>query len=225
MTLQINLDGPTWRVACADRPVTVDPPTVAVTPVPESLVAAYTPVEVAVGGGPAETWVASRPAGQEEWVSVGPVDGAATVVRVPTPYPAGGDVEIAAVTRGPGGRTAYATTVHRLGDEVGPGTEFTAVGNFQRAAGCPSNDSPTCPDTRLTDPDGDGTYTWTSPPLGEGGGYRVRVAVGPDGRELYGESGEVGGDAAGATWFDFGPRPITVSFTPRTRRLDITLNW
>ena len=73
-----------------------------------------------------------------------------------------------------------------------------------------------------TDPDGDGTFTWTSPKL-TGGSYQVRVAAHVSGTETFGAGGYPGADGESVGWFDAGPLPLTISFTPATGALGIDL--
>ncbi len=85
-------------------------------------------------------------------------------------------VDISVVARGIGGALTYATGRSEPGAVVTADTVITAVGDFQDRAGCAVNDDPSCLSTRLTDSDGNGIWTWTSPPLREGS-YSVAVSV------------------------------------------------
>ncbi|WP_182111944.1 MULTISPECIES: pullulanase-type alpha-1,6-glucosidase [unclassified Actinotalea] len=72
------------------------------------------------------------------------------------------------------------------------GPLLTLPGSFQSEAGCPADWSPDCVVTSLQDPDGDGTFTWTSRPL-PAGTYEVKVAHGLTWDENYGAGGAPGG--------------------------------
>ncbi|MFI2103855.1 pullulanase-type alpha-1,6-glucosidase [Isoptericola sp. NPDC019693] len=75
------------------------------------------------------------------------------------------------------------------------GPVVTLAGSFQDQVGCPAAWSPDCLATWLKDPDGDGTYTWTTDELAAGA-YEVKVAHGLSWAENYG----VGGKPDGANY-------------------------
>jgi pullulanase-type alpha-1,6-glucosidase len=72
------------------------------------------------------------------------------------------------------------------------GPIITAPGSFQSELGCPADWSPDCMRPWLQDPDGDGTYTWSSDQL-PAGTYDFKVAHGLSGVENYGAGGAPGG--------------------------------
>jgi pullulanase-type alpha-1,6-glucosidase len=65
---------------------------------------------------------------------------------------------------------------------------ITAPGNFQSELGCPGDWAPDCMRSWLQDPDGDGTYTFTTTQLPPGA-YEVKVAHGLSWAENYGAGG------------------------------------
>jgi pullulanase len=95
----------------------------------------------------------------------------------------------------------------------------TAAGTFQTELGCASDWAPDCLTSQLTDPDGDGTYTWrtTAVPAGT---WAVKATVGASWAENYGADGSPGGAnipftvAAGAA--------ETFSYNSTTHRLTVT---
>jgi pullulanase-type alpha-1,6-glucosidase len=67
-----------------------------------------------------------------------------------------------------------------------------APGSFQSELGCPGDWQPDCLRSWLQDPDGDGTYTFTTSAL-PAGDYEVKVAIGESWDENYGAGGEPNG--------------------------------
>ncbi|HEX2704133.1 MAG TPA: pullulanase-type alpha-1,6-glucosidase [Candidatus Lustribacter sp.] len=65
---------------------------------------------------------------------------------------------------------------------------ITAPGTFQSELGCPADFSPDCMRPWLQDPDGDGTWTWTSDQI-PAGDYELKVAHGLGWGENYGVGG------------------------------------
>ena len=72
------------------------------------------------------------------------------------------------------------------------GDIITAPGSFQTELGCPADWSPDCMKPWLQDPDGDGTYTWSSDQL-PAGTYEFKVAHSLTWDESYGAGGAPGG--------------------------------
>jgi pullulanase-type alpha-1,6-glucosidase len=68
----------------------------------------------------------------------------------------------------------------------------TAAGDFQSELGCPSDWSPDCLRSWLQDPDGDGTFTFTTTAL-PAGDYQVKATVGLSWDVNYGAGGVPGG--------------------------------
>src|SRR5205814_1025198 len=88
----------------------------------------------------------------------------------------------------PGGRVAFVfdPAAHRVYDSVN-GVIVTAPGNYQHAVGC-GDWSPGCLKTLLTDPDGDGVFTWQTraiPP----GVYEAKAALALSWDVNYGAGG------------------------------------
>src|SRR5699024_6004417 len=87
------------------------------------------------------------------------------------------------------------------------GPIVTLPGSFQKEAGCTGDWQPDCMATWMHDPDGDGTYEWSTAELSTGS-YEVKVAHGRSWDENYGAEG-VGRHSA--HWLD----AITIAW-PRT---------
>ena len=68
------------------------------------------------------------------------------------------------------------------------GPIVTVPGSFQSELGCPGDWAPDCMRPWLTDPDGDGTYTWSTSEIGAGS-YEAKVAHGLSWDESYGAGG------------------------------------
>jgi pullulanase-type alpha-1,6-glucosidase len=68
----------------------------------------------------------------------------------------------------------------------------TAAGDFQSELGCPSDWSPDCLRSWLQDPDGDGSYTFTTTAL-PAGDYQVKATIGLTWDVNYGAGGVPGG--------------------------------
>ncbi len=76
------------------------------------------------------------------------------------------------------------------------GPIVTAAGDFQSELGCPADWSPDCLRSWLQDPDGDGTYTFTTDAL-PAGSYATKVTHGQTWDENYGAGGAPGGGDIG----------------------------
>lgn len=92
-------------------------------------------------------------------------------------------------------------------DSEGVDKVYVAAGSFQSQAGCPADWSPQCLDTRLTDEDGDGVYTFTVEL--ESGDYAFKVTVNGAWDEQYGDGGAGGADVAFTV---MEPSEVTISF-------------
>jgi glycosidase len=68
------------------------------------------------------------------------------------------------------------------------GPIITAPGSFQSELGCPGDWMPGCMRPWLQDPDGDGTYTWSTDQI-PAGSYEFKVAHGLGWDESYGDGG------------------------------------
>jgi hypothetical protein len=91
-----------------------------------------------------------------------------------------------------GGVTFYYDhgTHYVTSDAQGP--IITAPGSFQSELGCPADWTPDCMRPWLQDPDGDGTYTWSSDQV-PAGTYEFKIAHGLNWDENYGAGGAAGG--------------------------------
>ena len=94
----------------------------------------------------------------------------------------------------PAGKTVSFYYDHRThwvtSDAQGP--IITAPGSFQSKLGCPGDWAPDCMRSWLQDPDGDGTYTWSTDAI-PAGSYEFKVAHGLGWTENYGAGGAPGG--------------------------------
>ena len=98
--------------------------------------------------------------------------------------------------------THYVTT-----DAEGP--IVTAAGSFQDELGCPATGPPSCMAAWLKDPDGDGTFTFTTTRL-PAGSYQVKATHGLSWDENYGAGGAPGGANID---FDVPPDGVQVVFS------------
>lgn len=95
-----------------------------------------------------------------------------------------------------------------------------AAGDFQSELGCPGDWDPSCLRAWLEDPDGNGTYTFTTTAI-PAGDYFTKVAIGESWTENYGQGGAANGSnipftvpAAGAAMtfsYDATSHVLTVS--------------
>ncbi|WP_152187869.1 pullulanase-type alpha-1,6-glucosidase [Georgenia satyanarayanai] len=81
----------------------------------------------------------------------------------------------------------YDPVTHRFANTA-EGPVITLPGSFQSQVGCPGDWQPDCMATWMTDPDGDGTYEWSTTALATGS-YEVKVAHGRSWDENYGADG------------------------------------
>ncbi|GAB6940479.1 pullulanase-type alpha-1,6-glucosidase [Isoptericola variabilis] len=88
------------------------------------------------------------------------------------------------------------------------GPVVTLAGSFQDQVGCPGSWAPDCLASWLKDPDGDGTYTWSTDDLAAGA-YEAKVAHGLSWAENYG----VGGAPDGANYSFSAGDGETVAFS------------
>ncbi len=85
----------------------------------------------------------------------------------------------------------YSDTTHWVTDSVNS-LIANVPGSYQAAIGCPGDWQPDCLRTLLQDPDGDGTYTYTTSAI-PAGDYEAKVAVDGNWTINYGEDGAPGG--------------------------------
>ena len=97
---------------------------------------------------------------------------------------------------------------------------YTAAGSFQSELGCPGDWSPDCLRSWLQDPDGDGTFTFTTTKL-PAGDYETKVASGLDwGNPSWGADGASGGANIPFTVANDGDK-TTFSFDGETHVLSV----
>ena len=117
--------------------------------------------------------------------------------NIPLNLPAGRDVKF-----------YYSHATHWITDNVAS-TIATAAGSFQEELGCPGDWQPWCLRTWLQDPDGDGTYSFTTEGL-PAGSYEMKAAHNESWDENYG----VGGTQNGANIpFDVATSCAATTFT------------
>ncbi|MGZ4750476.1 MAG: pullulanase-type alpha-1,6-glucosidase [Oryzihumus sp.] len=93
----------------------------------------------------------------------------------------------------PGGPvTFYYDHATHYATSTAQGPIITAPGSFQSKLGCPADWSPDCMRPWLQDPDGDGTYTWSTDQI-PAGSYEFKVAHNLSWDENYGAGGAPGG--------------------------------
>jgi pullulanase-type alpha-1,6-glucosidase len=85
----------------------------------------------------------------------------------------------------------YDNATHWVTDTVNT-TMVTAAGSFQSELGCPADWSPDCLRSWLEDPDGDGTFTFTTTAI-PAGDYQVKAALNLSWDVNYGAGGVPGG--------------------------------
>ena len=93
----------------------------------------------------------------------------------------------------PGQVTYYYDHARHYVTSDAEGPIITAPGSFQTKLGCAADWSPDCMQPWLTDPDGDGTYTWSTAAL-PAGNYEFKVAEGLSWETNYGDGGAKGGN-------------------------------
>jgi pullulanase-type alpha-1,6-glucosidase len=128
--------------------------------------------------------------------------------NIPLTVPAGG----AAVT------FYYDNATHWVTDTINT-TMVTAAGSFQSELGCPADWSPDCLRSWLEDPDGDGTFTFTTTAI-PAGDYQVKAAIGLSWDVNYGAGGVPNGPNIDFTVPANGS-PITFSYVAATHVLTV----
>ncbi len=93
----------------------------------------------------------------------------------------------------PGGNVSfyYDHATHWVTSDA-QGPIFTAPGSYQAALGCPGDWQPDCMRPWLEDPDGDGTFTWSTDQI-PAGTYQFKVAQDLSWDVSYGDGGVLGG--------------------------------
>ncbi|MEO9237636.1 MAG: pullulanase-type alpha-1,6-glucosidase, partial [Jatrophihabitantaceae bacterium] len=128
--------------------------------------------------------------------------------NIPLTVPAGG----AAVT------FYYDNATHWVTDTVNT-TMVTAAGSFQSELGCPADWSPDCLRSWLQDPDGDGTFTFSTNAI-PAGDYQVKAALNLSWDVNYGAGGVLGGANIDFTVPSTGS-PVTFSYVAATHVLTV----
>ena len=102
-----------------------------------------------------------------------------------------GDANVTLTASGPSIRFYYSHATHWITSNANA-TIATAAGSFQSELGCPGDWQPDCLRSWLQDPEGDGTYSFTTTAL-PAGAYEVKVAIDESWSENYGVGGAPGG--------------------------------
>ncbi|HLT84575.1 MAG TPA: pullulanase-type alpha-1,6-glucosidase [Phototrophicaceae bacterium] len=100
------------------------------------------------------------------------------------------------------------------------GPVVTLPGSFQSQVGCPGDWQPDCLATWMTDPDGDGTYEWSTTALAAGS-YETKVAHGRSWGENYGADGVR--DGANIPFTTDAGKLVSFSYDLETHVLTVTV--
>ncbi len=115
-----------------------------------------------------------------------------------------------------GAATTTVTTTSPAVAEDTP-TSVTLVGSLQNELGCAEDWAPACTTTVMTDPDGDGVYSYTaSVPAGS---YEIKVALNGTWDLSYGKNGAAGGENIPLTLA--GPAKLTFTWDQASHRLGL----
>jgi pullulanase-type alpha-1,6-glucosidase len=112
----------------------------------------------------------------------------------------------------------YDNATHWVTDTVNT-TMVTAAGSFQSELGCPADWSPDCLRSWLEDPDGDGTFTFTTNAI-PAGDYQVKAALNLSWDVNYGGGGVLGGPNIDFTVPATGT-PVTFSYVAASHLLTV----
>ena len=99
------------------------------------------------------------------------------------------------------------------------GEIITAPGSFQSELGCPGDWAPDCMRSWLQDPDGDGTYTWSSSQV-PAGSYEFKVTHGLSWNVNYGAGGEQNGPNVAFSVPSDGTL-VTISYVLATHQISV----
>ncbi|MBC7561087.1 MAG: pullulanase-type alpha-1,6-glucosidase [Dermatophilaceae bacterium] len=133
-------------------------------------------------------------------------------------YGASGGGNIAYTTAGANVSFYYDHATHwATSDAQGP--IITAPGSFQSELGCAGDWSPDCMRPWLQDPDGDGTYTWSTDQIPVGS-YEFKVAHGLKWGEDYGADGVPGGSNVALSVPSAGS-VVTISYVLATHQISV----
>jgi len=133
--------------------------------------------------------------------------------------PGGGNVTYTLAADGP--VTFYYDPVTHWFTSTAQGPILTVPGSTNSELGCEGDWAPDCLATLLEDPDGDGTYTFTTDKLPEGA-YEVKVAHNLSWDENYGAGGAPGG--ANIAFSAPGGKPVTFSYVLATHVLTVEVS-
>jgi hypothetical protein len=115
----------------------------------------------------------------------------------------------------------YDHATHWIADNKG-NVIATVPGSFQSELGCPGDWQPDCLRSWLQDPDGDGTYAFTTTAL-PAGNYEGKVAIDESWTENYGAGGVPNGANIAFT-VAFDHQQVTFSYDATTHILTISLS-
>jgi glycosidase len=114
----------------------------------------------------------------------------------------------------------YDDKTHWVTDSLGS-VIATAAGSFQSELGCSGDWQPDCLRSWLQDPDGDGTYTFSTTALPPGD-YQAKAAINESWDENYGANGTPNGDNIGFSVADAGQR-VDFRYDSTSHLLTITV--
>ncbi|HHU10039.1 MAG TPA: hypothetical protein GXZ60_08505 [Intrasporangiaceae bacterium] len=126
-----------------------------------------------------------RRIGDGDWEVLGTNDSSPYGVLVNLPSDA---VTYRAIVRDLAGRTTVVESPEVAAVAAVPGLTVTAPGSFQDEIGCTADWQPECVTTTLTDPDGDGVYSWRTTDIPEGS-WEFKITIDRSWAENYGAGG------------------------------------
>lgn len=111
--------------------------------------------------------------------------------------PGGSDIPMTVPAAGQLVTFVYDPATHLVSDNAGQQV-VTAAGDYQSELGCAADWDAACATTRMTDPDGDGVYSYTTTAI-PAGTWNTKVTIGQSWTENYGAGGVPGGANIGFT--------------------------
>jgi pullulanase len=115
----------------------------------------------------------------------------------------------------------YDAKTHWITDTVNS-VFATVSSDFQEEIGCARDWQPDCLRTWLEDPDGDGTYSYSTP-LIPAGDYKVRIIIDQSFAENYGQDGEKGGTPISFSVPDIG-HEVVIDYNAASHQITISVS-
>ena len=218
-TLQLTVPGLSTVVLQGSVPVPISegPPQARFTHQGDGLVipgTARRAVSVEVEGDAPVDVTVQRRVGDGDWEVLGTDDSYPYGVLVLVPKET---VTYRAVVRDLAGRTAVVESGEVAAAEAQVALTVTAPGSFQDEIGCDDDWQPECEASTLTDPDGDGVYTWTTSEIPQGS-WEFKVAIEHSWAENYGADGQPDGENI-AVMLPSGGASVTFTYDSRTHEV------